>query len=103
MVLGSSPVARTTVATVEVLTKEEVIELKEMYENLSDTHFNFEKLDMSPLIKKLQENSESLKDVLSKPTNTARLLVQYIQYMSIIKEFTRAGRIDDWKANLAAM
>ena len=40
-VLGSSPVARTTVATVEVLTKDEVIELKEMYENLSDTHFNF--------------------------------------------------------------
>ena len=74
-----------------------------MYENLSDTHFNFEKLDMSPLIKKLQENSQSLKDVLSKPTNTARLLVQYIQYMSIIKEFTRAGRIDDWKADLAAM
>ena len=103
MVLDSSPAARTTAATFEVLTKEEVIELKEMYENLSDAHFNFEKLDMSPLIKKLQENSQSLKDVLSKPTNTARLLVQYIQYMSIIKEFTRAGRIDDWKADLAAM
>ena len=58
---------------------------------------------MSPLIKKLQENSQSLKDILSKPTNTARLLVQYIQYLSIIKEFTRAGRIDDWKADLAAM
>ena len=56
----------TTVATIEVLTKEEVIEFKETYENLSDTDFNSKMFDMSPLIKKLQENLRNLKDVLSK-------------------------------------
>ena len=33
---------RVTVTTIEVLTKEELIELKEMQENLSDTDFNSE-------------------------------------------------------------
>ena len=32
-----------------------------MHENLSDTDFNSEKFDMSPLIKKLQENLRNLK------------------------------------------
>ena len=94
---------RLTATTIEVLTKEEVIELREMYENLSDTDFNSEKFDMSPLIKKLEENLLNLKDVLSKRTNAAKLWLQYMQYISIIKEFTRAERICDWKGLLAAM
>ena len=95
--------SRTTVTTIEVLTKEEVIQLKEIYENLSDTDFNSKKFDMSPLIKKLQENLRNLKDVLSKRTNTAKLWVQYIQYLSKVKEFTRAERTGDWKEHLVAM
>ena len=59
--------------------------------------------DMSPLIKKLQENSRNLEDVLSKRTNTAKLWVQYVQYVNIIKEFARAERIWDWKGHLVAM
>ena len=70
-----------------------------MYENLSDTDFNSEKFDIPPLIKKLQENLRNLKDVLSKRTNTAKLWVQYMQYISIIKEVTRAERIGDWKGH----
>ena len=53
------------------------------------------KFDMSPLIKKLQETSRNLKDILSKRTNTAKLWVQYVKYISIIKEFTRTERIGD--------
>ena len=93
---------RTTVTTIEVLTKGEVIQLKEMYENLSDTDFN-SKFDISLLIKKFQENLRNLKDVVSKRTNAGKLWVQYIQYISIIKEFPRAERIGDWKGNLATM
>lgn len=54
-------------------------------------------------IEKLQENSLSLKDVLSKRRNTGKLCVQNIQDISIMKEFARAGRIDDWKGHLAVM
>ena len=39
------------VTTIEILSHEEVIELKEMYENLSYTDFNSEKLDVPPLRK----------------------------------------------------
>ena len=45
----------------------------------------------------------TLKDVLSKRTNTGKLWVQYIQFISKIKEFTRAERIGDWKGYLAGM
>ena len=44
---------RATATTIEVLTKDEVRELREMHENLSDTDFNSEKFYMSPLIKKV--------------------------------------------------
>ena len=74
-----------------------------MYEILSDTDFKSEKFDLSPLIKKLQENSRNLKDLLSKQTNTGKLRVQYIQYINIKKEFTRAERFGDWKGHLEAM
>ena len=42
----------------------------------------------------------TLKDVLSKRTNAGKLWVQYIQFISKIKEFTRAERISDWKGYL---
>ena len=42
------------VTTIEILSHEEVIELKEMYENLSYTDFNSEKLDVTPLRKQLK-------------------------------------------------
>lgn len=48
---------------------------------------------MSPIMKNLQENSGNLKDALSKRIYTVKLWVQYIQYISIIKNFTRAERI----------
>ena len=42
---------------------------------------------MSPLLKRLQNNSRNLKYVLSKRMNT----VQYIQCITTIKEFTFGG------------
>ena len=55
---------RIIVTTSEVLTKEEITELKEIYENRLDTDHKSEKFDMSLLIKKLEDKSPNLKDVL---------------------------------------
>ena len=55
---------RIIVTTSEVPTKEEITELKEIYENRLDTDHKSEKFDMSLLIKKLEDKSPNLKDVL---------------------------------------
>ena len=56
---------RTTATTIEVITKEDVNELKEMYANLSDRDFNSKIFDMSPLLKMLQGNSRNRTDKFS--------------------------------------
>ena len=49
---------RIIVTTSEVLTKEEITELKEIYENRLDTDHKSEKFDMSLLIKMFYENEQ---------------------------------------------
>ena len=51
---------RPTATVIKVLTKQEVMKLKVMYKNLSDTDFNSKRFVMSPLIK-LQENLRNVK------------------------------------------
>ena len=55
---------RIIVTISEVPTKEEITELKEIHENRLDTDHKSEKFDMSLLIKKLEDKSPNLKDVL---------------------------------------
>ena len=81
----------------------EVQVLSVMYDQLSSTDLFADRFDSSRTIAKLKDKISILKEILIDFSRTAKLCLQYMNYVSIIKEFARAERSGNWQGHLAAM
>ena len=63
-------------------------------------------VDVHPDIPEMQAHtaiSKSAKIVLQEKSRTARLWLQYIEFIETCRNFIRVSRIDDWKLHLYAI
>ena len=80
----------------------EVQVLSVMYDQLSNTDLFADRFDSSRTIAKLKGKISILKEILIDSSRTAKLWLQYMNYVSIIKEFVSAERRGNWQGHLAA-
>ena len=77
-------------------------DLKDLYEKLIGKEISIEQLNESQVIINIQHDIENLKRELSVKSRTAKLWIQYVDYISIIKMFIRAERTGNWNMHLNA-
>ena len=58
---------------------------------------------MFPVLSKLKDDLVKCKDGLEKPSRTTKLWLQYINYIDIVDNYTRAERTGDWNLYLTAL
>ena len=86
----------------ETLTEEDVKELEKLYDELGDKDLDSTKIDDVPSLRKLRRIPETHKEEIAKQSRTAKLWVQYMDYVDVIKMFIRAERTGDWDKHLVA-
>ena len=88
--------------SVDGLTEQEKRCLKDLFENTDGNYLFSDEVEMSAVLTKLrgliERKIESLKDF-----RTAKLWVQYMNYIDVIKFFMRAERCGNWNDHLTAV
>ena len=77
-------------------------DLKDLYEKLIGKEVSIEQVNESQVIINIQHDLENFKRELSVKSRTAKLWIQYVDYISIIKMFIRAERTGNWNMHLNA-
>ena len=86
------------------LSKEEVRELKRIYECIEENYEEgMEHLRNSETFNILIKMLHNLKLQLSAHSKTAKLWLEYLKYINILKQFIRAERCGDWGMHLDAL
>jgi hypothetical protein len=80
----------------------DVESLKQVYRDLANRVTRPEDVDSCLSVIELQKKLDALKSELSEKSRTARLWIQYINYVDIIKAFIRAERTADWDLHLSS-
>lgn len=70
----------------------EVQVLPVMYDQLSNTDLFGNRFDLSRTFSKLKDKISILKQILIDSSSTAKLWLQYMNYVNIIKEFVHAEK-----------
>ena len=83
------------------LSRQEVCDLEELFENTGKTDLFSEKLEYSTTLKKLS-NLIGGKAKALEGFRTAKLWLQYMNYIDIMKYFIPAGRTGSWQDHLKA-
>jgi hypothetical protein len=80
----------------------DAIELEQLYMNIVCRTFDFAS-DVSQVCAKLTSALHARKLQVAEHSRTAKLWLQYIQYIDILKSFIRAERTCDWNAHLLSL
>ena len=91
-----------SITSEETLTEENVKELEKLYDELGDKNLDSTKIDDVPSLRKLRRILETHKEEIAKQSRTAKLWVQYMDYVDVIRMFIRAERTGDWDKHLVA-
>ena len=86
----------------DALLQEELDELKTLFYTLVKSGIDPVSLEQSTTLAKLKEQVETLQEYLISESGTAKLWVQYMNYIDVIKIFIRAKRTGNWYEHLAA-
>ena len=74
-----------------------------MYDQLSNTDLFANRFDLSRTFSKLKDKISILKEILIESSRTAKVWLQYMNYVSMTNEFVHAERSGNWQGHLAAM
>ena len=77
-------------------------EVEKIEMTISSRQYVQDVVDMT-VMKKLDAYLEKLEEHLSTKSRTPKLLIQYIEYVTITKQFIRAARSGDWNLNLTSL
>ena len=91
-------------AQLRQLKQDEVDELKDIYECLeNDYEEGMRRLRSSTTFNLVSNMLDNLKEELRKHSRTAKLWLNYIGYVNVLKQFIRAERCCDWELHLNAL
>ena len=86
------------------LSREQMMELKSLLDRIDENpEIAVSEVNESPELLLIQELLEDLKEYLRTASRTARLWLQHIDYVGILKLFIRAERTGNWKLHLHAV
>ena len=77
--------------------------LEKMYQDLLKGEASFTEVNDNDCIIAISKIIENFKSELSSKSRTAKLWIQYLEYINIIKLFIRAERTGNWNEHLEAM
>ena len=80
----------------------DILEIKKLYESFISENDSIENVNKSEALSKLFNFLEKYKDRLALRSRTARLWIQYLQYITIIKIFIRAERTGNQHLHLVS-
>ena len=92
-------------AEIQKLNEEEKCELKDIYQIMQENYEErLERLHTSSAFQIIVCSSfEKLKDRLRAQSRTAKLWMNYMDYVAVLKQFIRAERYGDWELHLYAL
>ena len=85
------------------LNDDDIGELRSLYDDLSDGKLNLEGADAPECLRKLEKLFLDYKISLSEKCRTAKLWLQFIDYVQILKDFIRAERTGNWALHLVSV
>ena len=86
------------------LSTEQMVELKSLLDQMNESPDDAVTLvNESAVLKIIQQLLEEIKEELRNSSRTARLWLQYVDYVGILKLFMRAERTGNWKLHLYAV
>jgi hypothetical protein len=81
----------------------EVERINHLYEGIKDQSIAVVSVSESKELKKLDHCLQKYKELLAERSPTAKLWLQYIEYVETLKVFIRAERTGDWNLHLVAI
>ena len=72
-------------------------------EELEKAAMSGDEIEEQEVIQKFQRCMDELKQNLSSKSRTAKLWLQYIEYISIMRQYIRAARTGDWNLSLITL
>ena len=85
------------------LSTTEIEKIHDFYDGIADKSSSVMNTDKSNKLMKLQNCLLKYKESLAKTSQTARLWLQYIEYVETVKLFIQAERIGNWNLHLIAV
>ena len=76
----------------QILRADEIDELQQLYSGIDLDDFDLQSIKKSKVLDNLKSKLETKKENVTHHSRTAKLRVQYMQYVDIIKSFMRAQR-----------
>ena len=76
----------------QILRADEIDELQQLYSGIDLDDFDLQSIKKSKVLDNLKSKLETKKENVTHHSRTAKLWVQYMQYVDIIKSFMRAQR-----------
>ena len=86
----------------EMISEEDLNTLKSLHEHIIDEKSHDENIINCEIIEKLNCALEKLIDRLGESSRTAKLWIQYIRYIDIVKYFIAAKRTGNWQNHLGS-
>jgi hypothetical protein len=84
------------------ITSDDVTEIENMYIDVTNGNKSFTDVACCQAFQRLQQAKQKLQDFLAYTSRTAKLWLQYIQCVKLLKLFIRAERTSDWHLHLYA-
>ena len=81
----------------------EIEKIHDFYDGIKDKSIPVANVDQSNELVKLENCLINYKESLAKTSRTAKLWLQYIEYVEIVKLFIRAERTGNWNLHLVAV
>ena len=87
----------------QCLNEDEFEELLDLFRKLKENEIEIDDLIQSSTLLKLNTLLQILKQELAEKSRTAKLWIAYMDYVEVVKLFTRAERTGDWNTHLIAV
>ena len=85
-----------------VIEEADTLEMKKLYELFISENDSIENVNKSEALSKLFNFLQKYKDRLALRSGTARLWIQYLEYVTIVKNFIRTERTGNWHLYLVS-
>ena len=85
------------------LSQANVDALRQLYDGAMDETYNLQELEPPQCLVQLGNSLEDLKVALSANSRTAKLWLQYMKHVQMLKAFLRAERTSNWQLHLVSL
>jgi hypothetical protein len=90
------------VCTADVLNEVDVSELETLFEKISKGEMSLDEVVENLVLRRLKTLYDAKKNILINNSRTAKLWINYMEYIDIVKMFIRAERTGNWYEHLTA-